>query len=466
MHDLGSSFINGDVSYWFRDARRAIDRPPLDGDLEVDVAIAGAGMTGLWLAYYLALADPGLTIAIVEKEFAGFGASGRNGGWLSGEPPGLLRRYAAEHGWAEAIRFQRAVFDTIDEVQRVLEEEDIDADLVKDGLMYVATSAAQHRRLLAHADDLRTQGWEEADLRLLTADEVTAQIAIDGARGGYWTPHCARIQPAKLVTGLAAAVERLGVRILEHTEVMRVAPRRLATAHGQVRARHVVTALEGYQSRLPGGRRRMLPMNSSMIVTEPVDEATWDRIGWRDARLLADHAHSYAYSQRTRDGRIAIGGRGVPYRFASSFDPSGTTPMVTVRQLKAHLGELLPATRDVGVDHAWSGVLGVPRDWTASVTYDPATGLGAAGGYTGHGVAGTNLGARTLADLILGRDTALTSLPWVGRHSRSWEPEPLRWVGARSLYAAYRYADRRENAVGTARTSRIAQIADTVSGRH
>lgn len=466
MHGRTDTFRNGEVSYWFRDAPRIVERAPLNDDLEVDIAIAGAGMSGLWLAYYLARASPESQIAIVEKDFAGFGASGRNGGWLSGEPPGQLRRYAAERGWHEARRLQREMFATIDEVRRLLDEENIDADLVKDGLMYVATSPAQLTRLHAHVQHLRQQGWEQDDLRLLSASEVTDQIAVRGALGGYWTPHCARVQPAKLVQGLASAVERRGVRIFEGTEVTKLAARELVTTSGKVRARVVVNALEGYQSRLRGRRRRVIPMHGHMIVTEPLSEDAWAEIGWRDGRLWADHAHRYSYSQRTRDGRIAIGGRGIPYRFASTLNPSGITSDVTVDQLKSHLGDLLPSTRNVRVDHAWSGTLGVPRDWTASITFDPDTGLGSAGAYAGHGVAGSNLGARTLVDLILGHDTELTRLPWVGRTSRNWEPEPLRWIAARSLYLAYGYADRREKASKSDRISWVARMADRVAGRN
>lgn len=466
MSELASTFRNGEVSYWFRDALRTAVRPPLTGDTNADVAIAGAGLTGLWLAYYLARAEPSLRIVVVEKEFAGFGASGRNGGWLSAEPPGQLRRYAAESGWPAAVDLQRAMFESIDEVCGVLREENIDADLVKDGVMYVATTPAQLRRLHQHVAQLRHEGWSEDDLRVLSAAEVAEEVAVAGVLGGSWTPHCARIQPAKLVTGLARAVERLGVRIVEGTEVTEIAAHRLVTTRGTVSSRVVVNALEGYQARLPGHRRRVLPMNSSMIVTEPLTPDVWARIGWRDGRLLADHAHSYIYSQRTRDGRIAIGGRGVPYHFASTFDPTGATAAATIKQLKAHLDEMLPATRQAKVDHAWSGILAVPRDWTASVTFDPSTGLASCGGYTGNGVTSTNLGARTLADLILGQDTDLTALPWVGRRSRSWELEPLRWVGARALYLAYRHADRRERARQSESTSWIAKVADQVSGRH
>ncbi|MGH3425074.1 MAG: FAD-dependent oxidoreductase, partial [Nocardioidaceae bacterium] len=162
--------------------------------------------------------------------------------------------------------------------------------------------------------------------------------------------------------------------------------------------------------------------------------------------------------------RIAIGGRGVPYRFASRGDDRGRTQESTVRALHRILCRLFPAVTDARIDHAWSGVLGVPRDWCATVAHDPGTGLAHAGGYVGHGVTSTNLAGRTLADLILDRDTGLTRLPWVGRRVRPWEPEPLRWLGVHSMYRAYRLADRRE-AAGLRRTSRVARLADVVTRR-
>jgi glycine/D-amino acid oxidase-like deaminating enzyme len=206
-------------------------------------------------------------------------------------------------------------------------------------------------------------------------------------------------------------------------------------------------------------------MASSMVVTEPLPQAVWDEIGWHGAELVSDEAHAFAYVQRTRDGRIALGGRAVPYRYGSRHDVRGETLGNTVEQLRAVLGRLFPAAQGVGIDQAWSGVLGVPRDWCATVGVDQETGIGWAGGYVGHGVASTNLAGRTLADLVLKRDTDLVSLPWVGRRVRRWEPEPFRWLGVRGLYAAYRFADRRERQGGSGRTSAVARVADRISGR-
>jgi len=154
----------------------------------------------------------------------------------------------------------------------------------------------------------------------------------------------------------------------------------------------------------------------------------------------------------------------VPYRTGSRTDLHGRTQPATVRALTALLHDFFPAVRDLPVAHAWCGVLGVPRDWSPTVHLDRQTGLGWAGGYVGSGLTTTNLAGRTLRDLVLGRDTELTRLPWTGRQVRRWEPEPLRWLGVHALYALYREADRRE-ARGLPRTSRLARAADLVSGR-
>lgn len=460
-----SGLLNGGVSHWLQQLGLPTERDPLPGDRQVDVAIVGAGMTGLWTAYYLKKADPALRIAIVERRFAGYGASGRNGGWLSAESPGLLRHYQHDAGATAARALQQNMFGTVDEVLGVLAAERIQADAVKDGLVYVATNTAQRQRLRARFDGLGKQGWPASDVQWLDAAGVTEKhVRVDGAVAGYWTPHCARVDPAKLTLGLARVVEDLGVVIYEGTTAIEVKDHRVVTDRGVLQADTVVQALEGYTGSLRGERRTMLPMNSSIVVTEPLNADMWDAIGWNGAELVGDCGHSYAYLQRTADGRIAIGGRGVPYNFASRFDMSGHTAAKAVQQLRDRLTALFPVTKTVKLHHTWSGVLGVPRDWCAAVDYKPSTGLVTVGGYVGHGVAGTNLAARTVRDLVLGKDTELTRLPWVGHHSRRWEPEPIRWIGAATLYAAYRYADRFERNAQS--PSRIGRFADLISGRH
>ncbi|MEZ0089389.1 NAD(P)/FAD-dependent oxidoreductase [Streptacidiphilus sp. EB129] len=474
---------NGGVSFWYSAIGLPEPRPALDGSAEADVVVVGGGYTGLWTAYYLKKADPGLRITVLEQRFCGYGASGRNGGWLYN---GFAGRgvFARRHGKAGAVAMQQAMNAAVDEVIAVCEAEGIDADVVKGGVLEVARTPAQLGRLRGYVDGEHAFG--ETEVELLDAGKVAARIDVAGALGGSWTPHGARIQPAKLVLGLARVVEAMGVTIHEGTTVTEIvpggsgAPARAVTARGTVSARFVLRATEGFTSALRGERRSWLPMNSSMVVTEPLPASFWEQAGWAGRETLGDMAHAYMYAQRTADDRIALGGRGVPYRFGSRTDNDGLTAQRTVDQLRAILVDFFPAAREARIDHAWSGVLGVPRDWCSTVELDRATGLGLAGGYVGSGVTTTNLAARTLRDLVLrdlalqgtggrdgvsGGDTALTGLPWVGHQVRRWEPEPLRWIGVHGMYAAYHAADRQERG-GRATTSPIARVADVVSGRH
>lgn len=465
MDTAAHELFNGNVSFWVHDAGRPAPRPALPGDIEADVAIVGAGLTGLWTAYYLAEADPSLNIIVVEREFAGYGASGRNGGWMSAEAAGQFRRYAKSHGAAAARNLQTQMFASVRESVDVARREGFADGVADTGLIHVATSRPQLSRARDHIQHMKQQGWTDRDVFELSGAEVAERVSVEGALGGYWTPHCARVHPAKYTFGLARAVERAGVTIYENTTATSIVPHQVQTDGGRIHAPVIVRALEGYTQSLEGMPRKLLPMNSSMVITEPLSEDQLASIGWAGGELVGDMAHSFTYMHKTGDGRVAIGGRGVPYNFASHFDRDGRTAEFAVSLLRARLNELFPTLKDAAFAHTWSGVLGVPRDWCAAVDFDRSTGLASAGGYVGHGLSGTNLAARTLRDLILDQPTELSGLPWVGRQARNWEIEPLRWIGATALYAAYRYADQREYASQTDKTSFVAKMANVISGR-
>jgi len=449
------------VSFWFGQLPPPAPRPPLGGDASADVAIVGAGYTGLWTAWYLKRARPDLVVRIVERRFAGFGASGRNGGWLTGGMAWDPDRYAATHGEGATRAFIAALRDTVAEVVGVARAEGIDADIHLTDELSFATTAPQLARLQAEVAERRR--WGE-DVALLPAAEAAARVAIPGTLGALMMSGVARVQPAKLVLGLAAAVERLGVAIHEGTTVTAIAPGRLSTDRGTIAAPVILRCTEGFTATLPGERRTWLPLNSAQIVTPPLPEAIWDRIGWRGAELVGTASHLYAYCQRTADGRIALGGRGLPYRFGSRLDRDGVPDPVTLSRLTAMLRALFPeAAAHAEPDFAWCGTLAAPRDWCATVGLDRATGLGWAGGYVGVGVSTSNLAGRTLADLALGRQTALTGLPWVGRRPRKWEPEPLRWLGVRGMYRLYAMAEAAEARTG--RPSALAGLGRRLTGR-
>ncbi|MDQ1423952.1 MAG: hypothetical protein QOD72_1450 [Acidimicrobiaceae bacterium] len=418
-------------------------RPALAGDLDVDVAIVGAGYTGLWTAHYLLERDPSLRIAVVEAEIAGFGASGRNGGWCSALLPMSLDTVAAGAGRHAAIALQSAMFETVDEVGKVAAAHGIDCHYAKGGYLKLATEPAHAERLGAILESYRRYGFGEEHARLLDRSEARQMIATDRVRGGVFVADCAAIHPARLARGLARVVERSGARVLEKTRVTAIEPHRLRTDHGDVRAAVVVRATEGYTARLPGLRRTLAPIYSLMIATEPLPKSFWDKVGWSDRATFSDARHVIIYGQRTADGRIAFGGRGAPYHFGSGVDAAFDRDERVFGLLKRTLAEFFPDVADAAITHTWGGPLGAPRDWYCSVGFDRETGSAWAGGYVGDGVATTNLAGRTLADLITNPASDLTKLPWVGHRSRRWAPEPFRWLG---INGALRLAPATDNA--------------------
>jgi glycine/D-amino acid oxidase-like deaminating enzyme len=437
------------LSLWLDDVGDELKpRPALARDIDVDVAIVGAGYTGLWTAYYLLRADPHLRVAILEKEITGFGASGRNGGWCSALFAAPHEKIAKRYGRPAAIAMQKAMFDTVDEVGRVTAAEDIDAHWHKGGTLTLVTSPTQLDRVRAEVVDDRSWGFGEDDFRWLDRVEVEKRINVHGALGARFTPHCARIHPARLVRGLAKIVEKLGGTVYEQTPVTSLEPRRALTATGRVSAEVVVRATEGYTCTLPGMQRDLLPLYSLMVATERLPRDVWSAIGWDGYETLHDGRHLLIYAQRTADDRIAIGGRGAPYHFGSRVSDHNDHDPRVFASLEQVLGQLFPGTKGVEFTHEWGGCLGVPRDWFSSVGYDASTGLAWAGGYVGDGVSTTNLAGRCLRDLILGRDSDLLQLPWVNHRSRRWEPEPFRWLGVNLGLKAMASADRVEERSG------------------
>lgn len=431
------------LSYWHATVDDDLTpRPGLPGDAEADVAVVGGGLTGLWTAYELLRREPSLRILILEKEIVGFGASGRNGGWCSALFPLSASGLSERYGRDAAVAMRRAMVDTVDEVGAVVAAEGIDCDFVRGGTLVYARSDPQWRAAQAEVEEARRFGVDE--LELIPADGVRAA----DARGAVFDPACARLHPAALVRGLARRVEARGGVIHEHTEVTGWSPGIVATTRGRVRARHIVIALEGYAASLAQTRRRVLPLYSLMIASQPLDDAVWDELGIAHGQTFADGRHLVIYGQRTADNRIAFGGRGARYHWGSTIRADYDRVDRVFEHLASTVCELFPQLPPIEIAHRWGGPLGVPRDWHASVSYDTVSGIATAGGYVGDGLSTTNLAGRTLADLITGADTALTRLPWVGHHSPNWEPEPLRFLGANAGLVAMTAADAEERLTG------------------
>lgn len=449
-----------DLSFWFDSlvesgADDLVARASLPGDRAFDVAIIGGGLTGLWSAYYLLKRSPGLRIAILEKHIAGFGASGRNGGWCSALFPSSVSTLERRHGLDGALAMRRAMIATVDEVGRASSTEGIDCDFAQGGTLLFARSKPQLSRARAEVAEAKHYGVDRAEWAGdRTSPTRTLATVLD--------PSCARLNPAKLVRGLASVVESLGATIYEHTEVLSWEPHRVTTPHGVATADTIVVATEGFGATFAQTHRRVLPLYSLMIATEPLPDSFWDEIGIAHGHTFADFRHLLIYGQRTADNRFAFGGRGARYHWGSSIRPAYDRVPKVFEHLRRALVELFPQAVDAEVTHRWGGPIGVPRDWHASVNFDAASGVAWAGGYVGDGLSTTNLAGRTIADLITGHDSDLTELPWVNHRSRNWEPEPLRFLGANLGLAAMGIADREE--LLTKRSSLIAKLMAPLVG--
>jgi glycine/D-amino acid oxidase-like deaminating enzyme len=431
----------GKYSFWLETAGDQLQpRPALIQSAEADVAILGGGYTGLWTAYYLLRENPGLRVAVVEKEIVGFGASGRNGGWCSSKFPVTPRMLEQRFGRDAAHSLMLAMNASVDEIARFCQDEEIDAHFHKGGILTLARGAFQLpliREAYAGYERLGLSG----QYHLMSAEEARQRVNVTEVHGALYASENASVHPGRLVRGLARAIEQRGAVIYERTEVTDFAggaAPRLRTPGGELRAKKaLVLAGEAYLTRLSKLHRALLPVYSLIALTEPLTERQWSQIGWQNRESLASSNYTVDYLTRTPDGRILFGSRGAPYRFGSKITDDQDRHAETHARIRRTVVEWFPMLEGIKFTHTWGGPVGMPRDWMPAVAFDPATRIGFARGYTGQGVSTTNLAGRVLAGLIAGKRSGLETLPLAQRQSPDWEREPLRWIVVRYMQDAF-----------------------------
>ncbi len=435
------------TSFWFDTLDENIQaRTPLQDDLSVDVAIIGAGYTGLWTAYYLKKQQPDLSIAIVESQTAGFGASGRNCGWLMAGMAGEAK-YLSHLPEQERQAGYNLLFGIIDEVASVTKEENIQCDLNRGGAVYAAARYPEQIKNMQDAlKHFHGQGLGEEDYRWLDTHELNEKVRMRNGYGGIYTPHCATINPAKLVRGLARCVESMGVVIYEKSPVLSVENKKVHTTQGSIKANVIVPATEGFSDKLLNLKKYVLPVQSLIIASEPLSKSQWDEIGLHSRPAFSDGGRLTTYGQRSLDCRLIFGARG-GYMFGGKVrhEFSLEDPAFDLR--KKLMVDLFPSLKDVKVTHGWGGTLGMARNFSPFAIFDPVSGIASAGGFSGEGVGASNLFGRTLADMILQKDSELTHMPWVftpATHKQAlkkWEPEPFRFITYKTILRFFGWED-------------------------
>jgi glycine/D-amino acid oxidase-like deaminating enzyme len=430
-------------SFWLEDAGEPLTpRTPLAGSTDVDVAILGAGYSGLWTAYYLLLQEPDLRVAVVEKEIAGFGASGRNGGWCSPNFPVTAGSLEKRFGATAARNLLLAMRSSVNEVGRVCDEEKIDAQFHAGGVLTLARGQHQLPGIRSAYAAYERLGLADR-YQMLSAEEATERVRVTNVHGGLYTADGASLHPGRLVRGLARAVEARGGVFYEQTPVTGFKPGSLITPGGELRAkRAIVLAGEAYLTRLPRLHRALLPVYSLISLTERLTPGQWSQIGWQGGESLSSTRNTVVYLTKTSDGRILFGSRGAPYVFGSKITDQQDTHEATFEMIRRSLVEWFPSLAGIRFTHAWGGPVGMPRDWMPAVNFDTHSRIGSIMGYTGQGVSTSNLAGRLLAGLITNRQTGLESLPLAQRRSPNWEMEPLRWLVVRYMQSAFLRIDR------------------------
>lgn len=423
-------------------AERDVKRPRLEANIQADVAIVGAGFSGLWTAYYLKTHAPELEVAVIEAQGVGHGASGRNGGWVIGNLAGLERHIGALP-MAKRRECCQLLADNVDAIGQVMAEERIQADFNKGGAVYAAArypdQIAIQQDYLRHLHHL---GHNEDACYWLDAERLSEKVKFRESYGGIFHRHVGTVNPARLVAGLAETVERLGVTIYEQSRATHIDRHTVTTQHGAIEAPMIACATEGYAERFHDFRKHIIPVQSMVIATEPLTEDIWREIGMADRPAFADASRIITYGHRSADDRLIFGARGT-YRIGARPRHDHAISEAEIRMRHGLLCDFFPALKAVKITHGWGGSLGLSRNFRPHAIVDRQAGIATAGGYAGEGVAGSHLFGRTLADLILERDTPLTDKPWAyanaghNRLIKRWEPEPLRWLAAQAITYSY-----------------------------
>lgn len=420
--------------YWLAGREPRAPLPPLSADLSCDVAIVGAGYTGLSAAYHLKAAEPALGVTVLEAETAGYGASGRNAGFvmtLFGASAGLMK---ALHGKERVRAAHDYMVGAIAALEAMIEAHAIDCDYERSGFLKVATSPAYVARIKEEIALFQSLG--VGGIAWLERDAVQARVRSPGFLGASLEPGSGLLNPVKWLDGLRRLATSSGARLFEGTpvrEVRREAGRyRLATPGGTVTAEKVVYATNGYTHLLPGLASKQLPAFAYIVVTEPLNADQQAALGWAGREGIEDARNFMHFYRLTRDGRLLVGGGPGRVPFAGRMD-SDRWPKAW-RHLERFIGETFPPLRGIPIAYRWGGAFSVTSDSTPQVgTLD---GAAYAIGCTGHGVAMTHRNGHILCDLVLGRKTDLTDLWFVNRRSLPIPPEPLRSLAARTVMAA------------------------------
>lgn len=429
-------------SYWQDSVPEGAPCPPLAGAAQADVAIIGGGFVGLWTALAIKQQQPDCRVTILEQDVCGGGASGRNGGFVMSWWPkiGSLQGFCSPE---QALFLGRAAESAITEIGDFCRDHGIDAHFVQGGWLWTATTPAH---VGAWEGTLRAcAALGVSPFQRLSGEELRRRTGSPRHLAGVFEASNATVQPQALVQGLRRVALQAGVTIHENTGVARILPgqpARLLTPGGTVTAGRVVLATNAWSAAIPELARLFTPVNSSVVVTRPLDLA---EIGWTGGESITDSQLLVDYYRTTRDGRIAFGKGTGMLSWGSAVNGRFSEDAASIAQTRADLYATYPMLDRDAVGHAWSGP--IDRTYDSLPVFGALTGqpnIVYGIGWSGNGVGPSRLGGRILASLALGRDDAWSRCPLVGRRCKTFPPEPFRYLGGRMVRRAVIRKERAE----------------------
>ena len=431
--------------FWLDDPQAPHPEPRLEGETQCDLAIVGAGFTGLWSALLARQRNPGLDIVVLEARRSADAASGRNGGFCDA---------SLTHGFANGVsRFgdeldtlERLGIENLDAIESTVRDHGIECNFERTGMLDAATARWQYTELVEMADAMRAHGYR---VEVLDREGMRAEVMSPTYEGGMWIhDRTAIVNPARLAWGLRRACLDAGVRLHENTAVLRVSAEteriRLTTAHGNVSARRVALATNADRPLLARLRPFILPVYDYVLVTEQLSAAQLASIGWTHRQGIGDSGNQFHYYRLTADSRILWGGYDAIYHFGRGIRAAYDQRPATFETLAAHFFATFPQLEGIGFSHRWGGVIDTCSRFCAFFGTAHRGQVAYALGYTGLGVGASRFGARVMLDLLSGEPTELTELRLVRSKPVPFPPEPLAYLGIQATCWSLARADRRD----------------------
>jgi glycine/D-amino acid oxidase-like deaminating enzyme len=430
-----------DKSFWLATYGDYVPNPILQGDLKIDIAIVGGGYTGLSAAYNLRKEDQGVSVAVLEGEVVGFGASGRNGGFsmtLFGLEPAVTKALFGHQKTVEAHHYMER---SVDYVDMLVKEHNIQSDYWFPGFLRAATTPGYVKRIQHDLEILTSMGI--TGISWIEADEINNEVRSPRFLGGWWEPRSGLLNPAKQVRELKRIAVQYGAQVFDETPVLEIHRNDdfvLTTPGGKVTAKKVIFATNAYSHLIPQLKRKQVPAFTHMVITEPLSQVQLEQIGWKNRQGIEDARNLVHYFRLTIDNRIAMGGSDVSLAYGGDMDVDLNAN--TFATLEHDILWLFPHLKGIQITHRWGGPVSVPLQMAPAIGFLGDERVIYSLGCVGHGVSMTHLNGCTLAHLALERKTDLTDVWFVNRNMIPWPPEPIRMAASQVIRSYLRLEDR------------------------